>query len=238
MKTMASAMVYLAATWGASANATSYLITAAGNYTQAGLVPYTLCVTAPAWPCTNYTSTQSVSGHFTVPTVLAADLDKVSIAGMVGAFSFTDGINTYASSDTHARVLVFSVTTDPGGNLSAAQISVQKWLPDTSPHNPGDRLSFFYIDGTAAYAVNNSLCDRLGTSSVGTVDSCNRFFMDSSHSEGHQAAVAYAFTPDANPAPIPTLSEWGMIILAGVLAMGGFVGMRRGPAVGTIRTRV
>jgi IPTL-CTERM motif len=205
-----------------AAQATTYTYTgqpystgAISNFTPA-------CVVGP---CANYTGTMSISGSFTTTVPLPVNQPLIDISGLVTAYNFTDGVNTYSSSDVNVRRNAFQVATDSLGNISNTIIVLQIWETGTNPHLPVDRLSVIGIGLPVALAFNNFGCTTVGTPSLGDADSCTLPFQDL----GTSGADAAGFwTPiNFNFAPVPTLSERTMMLLAALMALGGFWALRR-----------
>ena len=192
---------------------------------------YTTCATGP---CANYSATGTITGSFTVASALGPNFSGVNdITSKVTSFSFSDGINTYSSSDSAVRVYQFFVSTDATGAISAASILIERWQTGTSPHKVSDRVASFNLNGPDVNQVfNNSVCTAVGGGTgSGVSDLCQSFNNDSSTS---QASATFATwngpsttTTPPTPTPTPTaavatpsLGEWGMIFL--VVALVGF----------------
>ena len=176
--------------------------------------------------CTNFTPAMNISGTFAVPT-LAANLSNQNIVGTLTAFSFSDGINTYASTDSTVRAYRFEVTTDATGNLSGVEIFLERWLSGTSPHAVNDLFAFLQIN-TAGASYHNSQCALVGPSTFSAVaDSCQVDGGGTQHSHAN-APVGLTFTsPTPPPAPVPTLSQWAQIVMAGLMTLVGLWQARR-----------
>lgn len=198
----------------------------AATYTYTGgLYPAVANFTPPcsAGPCADYSTSMRVTGWFTTAVPLATNLASQDVTSLVTSYSFSDGINTIASSDPNARIyLPFVISTDGSGNIvpASSSLSVMLWETGTAPHNAADRLS--YIDPTGgSNAVNNNGCATVGLSIAGTPDSCSGITGDAAMSVADVPAGTWVFTnPSANPSTVPTLSEWAVILLSLLLAVG------------------
>jgi hypothetical protein len=202
--------------------ATTYTFTGT-NYTI--IVNFSSCGSGP---CANYTNTMNVSGSFTVATALAANLSLQDITGQVTAYSFSDGINTYANTSANARIYSFQVSTDSTGHISNSNITLDLWQTGTAPFNTSNRLASTIVAPGSAQATNNGGCVLLGGGSSGVADSCGAFTGNSSTSTaaGGGSWSGGGAPPAPAPAPtgVPSLGEWGMIVLASLL---GVVASRR-----------
>jgi hypothetical protein len=177
-------------------------------------------------PCANFTGTMRVSGSFTTTTPLPANQPLTDISGLVTAYSFNDGVNTYSSSDVNVRRNAFQVATDSLGNISNAIIVLQIWETGTNPHQHDvDRLSVIGIGLPVAQAFNNFGCTTVGTPSLGDADSCTAPFQDLD-SSGAGAAGGWSLINFA-PVSTPTLSVRTMMLLAVLVALGAFWALRR-----------
>lgn len=199
------------------AQAATYSVTSA-NYTN--FINFTPpCV--PGITCADYAPTMHFVGTFDVAT-LAPNLANASITPT--AFSFNDGINTYASSDADVRVYQFTVTTDAGGNLTDVDINLEKW--QSAPHAPGAYWAYVQVGGGVAIGHNNVLCGGVGVSPAGVADSCVLDGGGVVQSRGWDT-VAPTYALVAAPATVPTLSQWAQIILVSLMTLVGLWQARR-----------
>jgi len=187
-----------------------------GNYTT--VQDFTACGNPP---CQNFTTAMNVSGSFTVPAPLAANLFGFNLTSQITSYSFSDGINAYSSADPGSRIFRFEVTTDGSGAITAANIDLQQWLSGASPHAASDRVALlsFVLGGS----FHNLRCITVGPSPAGMGDSCPAAVID----PGSSFALPYTLTWSAAPTGIPTLSQWGMMVLAGLMGLFAWVRVRR-----------
>jgi len=221
LKNWFAAFVLLCTAAVAHAQPTTYVATATGNYTL--LTNFTLCVTGP---CQNFNTGIGASGSFTTSAPLAANLAGANITPLVTAFSFSDGIHTYSSTDLAARIFLFNVSTNASGAITTTDIRIQRWLTGTSPHVPGDRHSWIFFQATGE-VDHNAECLTVAASPAGVADSCTLVLgADTSRSLAFGSARVWsiAAAPVASAAiSVPTLSEWGVILLVGLVALAAFV---------------
>ena len=148
----------------------------------------------------------------TVPTVI---LTKVSNGG-VGSFNFT-GTNGFAAQTI--------TTTASGSGVSGltqalAAAGVVTTLTEGVPP-PG-------------FALASIACSGLGAGGTATANIPLRTVTLDAAATAAGAAISCTFTntfaavAGVPAAPVPTLSEWAMILLAMLLAMAGFAAIRRG----------
>lgn len=190
---------------------------------------FTNCTTGP---CSNYSTAMSITGSFTVASALGPNFSGATdISSQVTAYSFTDGVNTYTNTDPNARLYQFNVATDGSGNISVASLLVEKWQSGSSPHAVGNRVAVLNLNGpTINQAENNLSCTVVGGGTgSGVTDLCVTATNDAASSiatasQGTWTGGGSSGNPGGTPTPVPTLGEWGMICLAGLLVV--FAGYR------------
>jgi hypothetical protein len=220
MAAVFTAMALLSA-GNALAQATTYTATTTSNYT--GKTDFT----APCGvgPCQNFTLAMGPSGSFTTSSPLAANLANASVAASVTSFNFNDGLTTYVNTDSNVRVHRIRVTTNAAAVITAVEILIERWESGTSPHAVGDRFSYIFLPSTAR---RNSECFSVGVSPAGVADSCTGENADASSSQASGATISWTSAAVAtSTASIPTMSEWGLLLMAGLMGMGGYFALRR-----------
>lgn len=193
------AITSLAGTWSVDvpivlppATPTTYHV-ASGPYTTR--FPHTTCGTGA---CADYPLAARITGSFTTADALPANLAAIDVSGLVTAYSFGDGVHTYASGDANARIATFQVATDAGGVPSMQSVVLQQWQAP-APHNAGNaRLNLMQIAGSAG-AGTNATCASFGTSPAGAADACLAYSGSSDTSQ----AVSVLPTRTAIGAPLP-----------------------------------
>ena len=105
----------------------------------------------------------------------------------MAGFSFSDGLNTYASTDPSTVVFRFLVSTDASGSITWADMILQRWLTGTAPHALQDRISWM----SSGQAFHNLACTGLTTG-----DRCATALRDASHSRGRPIAFAWRTASD------------------------------------------
>lgn len=198
---------------------------AATTYTYTG-VAYTVISGA-------FTTSMLMTGSFTTTTPLAPNLSDANITGLVTTYSFSDGVNSYVSSDTNARIFAFRVSTDASGTIINWDIVLKVWESGTSPHSSGDKISVMSTMLSTAWGANDHAFDEITCVTVGV--SSTSGVSDVCIVEAVGTWLGDATTQDATGSwiqkttatSIPTLSEWGMIILSSLLALGTVLVMRR-----------
>jgi len=215
------------ATLPGGAFAATYTITSTSNYTRQ------LDFTAPCagGVCTNFALTMGASGSFEVP-LLAPNLVNSNISASVTAYSFTDGINTYSSTDPDSRKFLFQVTTNASGILTSANILVEKWLTGTRPHTTADYFSYLQFSGSSVpQAYHNDRYITVGVSG-GETDVCTVQASETTRSRGIGATVSYSgggLLAATTTAAIPTLSDYALLLLGALIAgVAGWQLRRRG----------
>ncbi|MDP3519219.1 MAG: hypothetical protein Q8S02_01210 [Hydrogenophaga sp.] len=167
--------------------------------------------------CVNYGLQSRQSGSFIVASPFASNLSNQDISPLVISYSFSDGINTYNSSDPNARIHVFRISTDSNGKIINPNILLLKWLSgNNGSHSSVDRLSYLFL---GARSVQNVTCSNIATAPTGIPDSCESAVMDSSSSRALPTGpLTWLYGSENNQAlPVPALSEWALAAL--ILAM-------------------
>jgi hypothetical protein len=123
--------------------------------------------------------------------------------------------------------MFFSISTDASGNITGVGIVVSKWLSGTNgSHVVGDQFSYMFL-GSASF--NNLNCTGVALTFAGSADACvnENGGVGASFAQSPVAVVWSSAVTSNTPASIPTLSEWGLIIMSALLALGTLVVMRR-----------
>ena len=212
----------------AQAATVRYTANASGNFTST--TNHTVCSYAP---CEDYTTSDSVSGWFEIDQPERfKNLDgSTNVAGLITAFSFSDGINTFSSGDTNIPLRSFLLATDGNADITGGSIDLQLWQTGSKPHAVHSKVAWL----TMAYGTQDSLftsaayhyldCNEVAA----TTDVCNIPFTDGSTASAKGARLVWAkaavpvtpVTPGA--LAVPSLSEWGLLLTT--LGVAGF-GMR------------
>ncbi|GKS77670.1 IPTL-CTERM sorting domain-containing protein [Acidovorax sp. SUPP950] len=203
-------------------------INSTGNY--ASLQNYTNCTTTPASLCANFLTTNNVTGTFTTAGNLPANASNLEIGSTVTSYSFSTGLDTVASTDANARLNTLRISTDASGNLTNVNLmQAVLWLTGTAPHTTADRFTAAVISGNAGTATHNSGCQTVGTGNSGVTNTCLvSTVTDTSRSTANASPVSFSMAAAAVTAsPIPTVSEWGLILMASLLGMFGIARLRR-----------
>lgn len=154
----------------------------------------------------------SLPGVCAAPTVPSITVSKISNGG-VGTFGFS-GSNGFANQ---------SITTLASGSavagatqtLTAAGVSTS--ITEAAP--------------PLGYTLASISCTGLGSGGTQTNDLLTRTVTLDAAATAAGAAIACTFTNNLDgfvpPSTIPSLSEWAMLFLAGLLAIAGFAAIRR-----------
>ncbi len=220
-------LLILAGTLLAStASATTYTYSSP-NY--ATVSNYTSCT---AGPCANYATSMNVNGSFSTATPLAANLALADISAQVTAYSFTDGINTYTSASSNARIFEFEIATGASGQITSASVILELWQSGSSPHSSGNRLSLMGIVPMESIGDNNWICTTVGNATVsGVADACNATSDDTGSSTASESSPGTWSI--AQSVTVPTLGKPGTMSLAVLLILCAWYSLRRrGDAAG------
>ena len=111
---------------------------------------YLLNFTPPctAGSCASYTPVMQVTGHLTTAAPLPPGLVSLDITSLVTAFSFSDGVHTFSSTDAQLiKAKPFITNTDAAGNITSLSAVVGHWQSPVVPHAQGSRLDYVEIGG-------------------------------------------------------------------------------------------
>ena len=210
-----------------------------------GIANFTVCNVGP---CASFTTAMRVTGSFTVAAALPPNLASSNITSQVTAYSFTNGIATWANTNPNSRIADFIVSTDGSGNIIAntTDVYLQLWLTGSSPHSTGDRVADVDIgpglSGFFTPTTNNQACSTVGVASSGVADTCTFFSArDSSTSFASNNGGSWTSGggappvggPTPTPSGVPALGEWGVILLGVLMAVVAWMRLRShgGPTV-------
>ena len=199
----------------------------AATYTYAGSTYTAPTLTNHAGPgcpigaCGDFTTSMSQSGTFTTASPLPPNFSG-NIAPFITAFSFSDGLTTYSSADPNTTLtLAVGLTDASGALLAGAGLNFQRWHTN-APHNIGDRLDMMVLEQGV---YRNMPCNLVTTPPGGDVCNAGGFDASSSNVSGVPPTsgiwTVSGLPPPGGPTSVPTLSEWGLMLLAGLLAMLG-----------------
>ena len=165
--------------------------------------------------CANFTPAMGHSGSFTVASPLAPNLAFQDISSLLTAYSFSDGINTYSSTDVNSRIYLFAVETDAQGQVTDAQIFLERWLTGTNgAHVPGDRFSIMAL-GLIGY--HNAICAEVAASPSNGTELCAELTnedeaLSAAGYSGPSLAWSRASLSD-QIVSVPTLSQWALLAM-------------------------
>jgi hypothetical protein len=129
-----------------------------------------------------------VTGYIITEAPLAASQSKLDITSSISAYSFSDGLHTYPSTDPSVlRPRPFLASTDAAGNITSLSVVLARWQSNIEPHGVGSRVDFVELGGyNAGLNVNydqgetNVAC----TTYVSGTDQCTGTTVDGSSSRG------------------------------------------------------
>jgi hypothetical protein len=140
---------------------------------------------------------------------LPPNVNLTDVSGLVSAYGFADGVHTIAGTNPNARMLLFSVQTDPAGVPVGSQLMLEQWQA-AGPHNAGDRLDLIGVAASGSSAGVNVLCPAAGAPSPvnGVPDACDRPTTSTDSSLATPAAARGRSQAPGQEwaAPVPTLA--------------------------------
>lgn len=175
--------------------------------------------------CANFPAGARLGGRFTVPDRLPANAVNLNVYPLVTSFSFSDGINVYASGDAAVRVIQMTFSTNANGEIVAGFLALERWLTGTAPHGVGDRRSGFGFGSNEGDPVgsggvgHNEYCAVVGVApSSGVADTCLFIELNDADSSAEGSGVWSIALPGV---PVPTLAHAALALLAFLLAAIG-----------------
>ncbi len=229
---LAAALVATASATAAFAQATDYTLNVGGNYTSLNNAAAAPC---DIGPCHEFTSSERMTGSFRLNAPLAPNLAASNLAAAdVTSYSFSNGVTTFDSTDPNVRLNQIQVSTDGAGVVTSFAIWLNRW--NVLPHAPGDgangRLGYMSVTEWNQYAQHNMTCDAVGTAPSGTTDACTSNSAGTDTTSATAATINTLTAATVAPAPVPTLSEWAMILLGLMLAGGAALHIQRRSLMG------
>jgi len=179
--------------------------------------------------CADFPAGAGLTGWFRVPTPLPGN-STVDLLPQVTAFSISDGINTYASTDASVRLSALTFTTNASGAIVAGSMAVERWLTGTSPHDSGDRVSGLGWgqasgDPEGNYSIeHNNQCVSVGASAVSGVPDVCLLVVASTAVSRAQGSGHWTQQPSM---AVPTLGAGTLALLAALLTGAAWRVLRR-----------
>ncbi len=162
------------------------------------------------------TTTHRVVGSFTTAAPLAANLAGAAVTPT--AYSFTDGTGglAFASTDANrARISQFTVSTNASGQVTTADITVHLWQDNVATHSTtfaslDSRFDLINIAPNGVQVRSNLDCTTRDVPS----DTCTAANLGEANGASN-TTLAGTWT---SPVPVPTMTEWALILLGITLA--------------------
>jgi len=220
-------LVFLAAALlQAGAWAVTYTYTGP-TYNAADITNFSSCP-GGAGDCGAYTHAMAQGGSLTTIAPLSGNLNGADISALVTSFSFFDGLTTFASNDPQVTLIGVEATTT-GGVLQII-FNVQRWQTP-APHLQGD-----HFDGMVTMnsgSIHNFVCTGGPQQNPQGQTRCQA----GAGIDGYASWVnpapggTWAVTglPPVASTAVPTLGEWGLLLLASLMLGASWmaVGRRR-----------
>lgn len=214
--------------------------------------PYTAVANSTACPvgdCSaTYTTQQRLSGTVTFFGPLDPDLDVQTsdVGPMIEDFNLSDGQNTYRlmapdgmSFTPNIVINAAAVSTNAGREITAFEFKIDR--TNGSPFSVSaaaspdvkTRVASIYFSSVHPLVLvqNNARCTLRGASSTGTPSAnlrgCQNTVPVASEGAANATSSAVTMSLTPPPTPVPTLSEWAMLLLGGLLAGGAALTIHR-----------
>lgn len=209
----------------AAAQATNYTFTS-GLYDVIGN-----STTCTVGECTTFTSAHRATATLTYAAPLAPNLPHAEYSAGVVAYTFSDGVRTTTGPSPIAALYRVEFATNGAGVPIQPVISFERTpgppytISDAS--DPSSLVSYVNFLPLRTVVEANTICNSRGVGpnpSPGP-GSCNIVF-GGAQASGAESSVAPVVTVAAVN-PVPTLSEWALILLGLMLACGAALMIQR-----------
>ena len=191
-------------------------VAAADTYTYTGVLYTTAAGT--------YTTAMSITGSFDTASPLPANMASTEIgpsgSNLVTSWSFNDGVNTLDNTNSmelYAGAQYFTVATDATGQITLFQIGV---MSPMAPHTVSQAMNAIYFSDYQQ-AVSAAPCSTVVSDVCVSIPGASTNYGESSTS-GTWAAV-----PSEPVAPVPTTSQWALILLSMLIGLMVFANRKR-----------
>jgi len=213
--------------------------------------PYDPIINSTACPvgvCKAYAPGERLAGTITFFGPLDPNLNVQTddVGAMIDDFQLSDGQNTYTLLnsgilDPNMVINFANVSTDASGVITAFEFKFDKtngapYSVSMTPSNDlKTRVSTIYFTSIypAVSVDNNARCLTRATFSSAPTNTPGAGCLQTTAvaaegaSQAQASAVTMSLTPPSPPAPVPTLSEWAMILLGVLLAGGAALSLHR-----------
>jgi len=217
--TMKKVLVFLAAALlQTGAWAATYTYTGE-PYSASAISNYTNCIVGD---CGNFTTSMFQTGSFTTAAPLPAGLNNGDISSLITGFDFSDGLTSYSNTAGDTLLYSASAVTDANGVFKDATLIFIRW-PTPAPHAPGDRYDMLILHSAA---LHNYECGQVNDPNNGV---CSSGVLSASASviDGTPVKGTWKVAEAGGGVnSVPTLGEWGLLLLA-VLTAGAGAAVQR-----------
>lgn len=183
---------------------------------------FTSCGTPP---CNGFQATQRLTATVITSAPLAANLTNQNVMAAIQSYTVSDGVHTFSSTDPQVRLIYpITATTNASGTVTQMGMVLLRWRTPGSTHVVGDRMD--YTDA-AFTTADNVICNTVvAVAPSGVADACTNVGQDTSSSMASTGAAG-TWTVSLAAQDVPTLGDLARLILAGLLGLGAWHGLRR-----------
>ncbi len=202
--------------------ATTYTYTGS-NYEAVAIHNFTPPCSAGS--CGAFTTAMSQSGSFTTAAPLPANAVNLDVSGLMTAFSFSDGLTTYAMGDPNLFLNSANVSTDASGAILNGYFVFTHWYT-SGPHALGDRLDQMgtnYVSNKNGQCLENPAGGFCGQTNFNNPGS----YVGTEVPKTGTWTMSGDLLPPVSTNPVPTLSEWSLALLALMAGAAGWWMARR-----------
>jgi hypothetical protein len=163
-----------------------------------------------------YTTNMRITGIINTSPPIPPNSSSLDISPILTSWSFNDGVSTISSANgIFFKGEIPRFSTDGEGNITGYH-----WLVISSPVIPaiGDLNDLIMVTETKDSVLSDLVCNSL------TDGFCSDWSLGASHAETSIQGVWATSTPST---PVPTLSQWSLMLLALMLGLVGVLRVRR-----------
>jgi hypothetical protein len=194
-------------------------VAAADTYTYTGVLYTTATGT--------YTTAMSIAGSFNTASPLPANMASTEIgpsgSNLVTSWSFNDGLNTLDNTNSmelYGDAQFFTVATDATGQITLFRIGI---MSPMAPHTVAQAMNAIFFSGDQQ-VTSAAPCSTVVSDVCTGIPGAGTNWGQSSTSGTWNAVPS---EPPAPVAPVPTTSQWALILLSMLIGLMVFANRRR-----------
>ena len=171
-----------------------------------------------------YSGSMSLTGQFTLDSPFQPNLSNYDFLALVTSYSFHDGVHTYSQGNS-MLIPGILVSTAPSGQVTFLEMNVIAAPPPPHSTNPAtlmDYVAFEFLNsgGSYVFALDGGPCSALVGNMCSEIDGASALGLVS-------LDLAINLDWEISSTAIPTLSQYGLLILVLLMLGLGITRFRR-----------